>query len=189
MPRLKTELYSLSAIQAINADSRKRLYSSVFDGNLSDTEDQAVASGYVHPNLISTCLLMKVYSRNRHRKRAPEPVFDEGGRVTAKKIKKIGRQVEKAVSVAKVNCGEPQFLPNLLLWSHFNYSVDFPEFNFHLAATKYIRPKPPTAITTWEDDVQKSGRSTDKIMLIFYLPKLTPSTTVVSLSTVTPKFY
>ena len=136
--------------------------------------------------IMYTYLLMKIYSRGRRRKRPNIPVFDDGGRVTAKKIKRINRQVEKAVCVAKVNQGEPLLPPNLLSPSDPKPSVNFPHFNFHSAATKYLRPTPPTTTITWEDDIPKSGRSQDKVPLIYYLPKFTPSNTLVSDSSPSP---
>ena len=124
---------------------------------------------------------MKFYSRKcGHRERAPVPVFDAHGQVTVKKISRINRQVEKAVCVAKVNRGEPPLPLNLLPPSDPNASVNFPDFDFHLAATKRIRPKPPTTTITWEDDIPKSGGSQDNVTLIYYLPKFTPRNTLVS---------
>ncbi|KIM72644.1 hypothetical protein PILCRDRAFT_15949 [Piloderma croceum F 1598] len=130
-------------IKALDADGCKHVYSAIFDGDLSDVEDEEVASG-----------------RGWHRKRPSESVFDQGGRVTVKKITRISRQVKKAVCVAKVN------------------RVDFPDFDFHLATTKCIRPKPPTTTITWEDNILKSGHSKDKVMLIYYLPRFTPKNTL-----------
>jgi len=82
--------------------------------------------------------------------------------------------------MAKVNQGEPLLPPNLLTSSDPKPSVDFPDFDFHLAATKYIRPKPPATTITWEDDIPKSGCSKDKVALIYYLPNFTPKNTLVS---------
>ena len=106
-------------------------------------------------------------------------MFDEYGRVLPEKVLRIRREVEKAISIAKVNSGESRHcfngsIPLICL------AVTFDQFDFHLAATQYIRPYPPEDIITWEDDIPKSGFSKDGEKLIFYLPKSTPQTTVVS---------
>jgi hypothetical protein len=124
---------------------------------------------------------MKFYSRKQHHcQRAPVPVLNDRGRVTVKKISRMNRQVEKAVCMAKVNRDEPLLPLNLLPPSDPNPSVNFPNFDFHLAATKCIRPKPPPTTITWEDDIPKSGGSQDNVTLIYYLPKFTPRNTLVS---------
>lgn len=63
--------------------------------------------------------------------------------------------------------------------SDLNSLVNFPEFDFRLAATKRIRPEPTTTIT-WEDNLPKSGFSKDNVQLIYYLPHFTPENTLVS---------
>jgi hypothetical protein len=107
-------------------------------------------------------------------------VFDEYGRVLPEKVLRIRREVEKAISIAKFNSGESHlcFNPSIPL---ICLAVTFDQFDFRLAATQYIRPYPPPEdIITWEDDIPKSGFSKDGEKLIFYLPKSTPQTTVVS---------
>jgi hypothetical protein len=44
---------------------------------------------------------------------------------------------------------------------------------------KYMRPKRPSNIITWDDDIPRVAYSEDGIPLLYYLPNMTPQTTVV----------
>jgi hypothetical protein len=86
---------------------RKRAHSQCFDGECSDGEESGKPRRY--PFSFAPFQMFSEFEyRKRHlRHKGPAPsIFDKFGHVTAQKIKRINREVEKFVSIAKVNIGE-----------------------------------------------------------------------------------